>query len=129
MQHPDSRTADFTVQVKSKNLTFLPTHDGKDAAKLTLTAVSLDQYGTTLASRAEAITLKSSTGDPILLPDGPLPGNGMGVLFHRGKNGNSPGSQRPLRGTGAANRAEIKFTGRCYRFLVCAARRLFGACR
>jgi hypothetical protein len=70
VQHPDSRTADFTVHVKSKNLTFLPTDDGKDAAKLTLTAISLDRYRTILVSRADTMTLQSSTGDPILLPDG-----------------------------------------------------------
>ena len=70
VQHAGSGTAEFTVQLKSKNLTFLPTTDGKDAAKLTLAAASLDQHGTILASKTETMMLASPAQDPILLPDG-----------------------------------------------------------
>lgn len=70
VQHPDSRTADFTVQLKSKNLSFLPTDDGKNAANLILTAASLDQHRNILASKTETMKLLSPAQDPILLPDG-----------------------------------------------------------
>jgi VWFA-related protein len=53
VRHPDSQTAEFTVQVKSKNLTFLPTDDGKRAAHLTVTAASLNEDRTILASRTQ----------------------------------------------------------------------------
>jgi VWFA-related protein len=41
-RHPDTGTAEFTVQLMSKNIRFLPTENGKYAANLALAAVSLD---------------------------------------------------------------------------------------
>lgn len=69
VQHPAGQTAEFTVQVKSKNLTFRPTADGRDAAKLILAAASLDRYGNILAGKTETMTLLSSAEDPALLSD------------------------------------------------------------
>jgi VWFA-related protein len=57
VRHPDSQTAEFTVQLKLKNLTFLPADNGKDAAKLIVTAASLNEDGRILASKAETATL------------------------------------------------------------------------
>lgn len=70
VKHPDSRTAEFIVELKSKNLTFQPTDDGKEGANVTLVAASLDQYGDILASRVQWITLKAPAQDPSLQPDG-----------------------------------------------------------
>ncbi len=68
VRHPDSQTAEFTVQLKSKNLTFLPTKDGKDAANLIVVAASLNEDRTILASRTQGATLLSATEDPSRLP-------------------------------------------------------------
>jgi len=65
--HRDSRTAEFIVQLKSKNLTFLPSDDGRDAANLIVAVASLSRDGTVLASRTEAITLV--TTDSTRLPE------------------------------------------------------------
>jgi hypothetical protein len=34
VRHPDTRTAEFTVELKSKNLSFEPSDDGKGVARL-----------------------------------------------------------------------------------------------
>jgi hypothetical protein len=68
-RHPDSQTAEFVVQLKSKNLTFLPTANGKDAANLIVAAASLNQDGDILASRTERVTLLTTTQDPNQLPE------------------------------------------------------------
>ena len=68
VQHPDTETAEFTVQVSSKNLVFEPTDDGRSAATLILAAASLDKYGKMLASRTETLTVQSNTPDPSTLP-------------------------------------------------------------
>jgi uncharacterized protein with FMN-binding domain len=64
IRHPDTRTAEFTVQLKSKNLSFLPTDDGKYAANLALAAVSMDENHDIKASKIESVTVLSSTQDP-----------------------------------------------------------------
>jgi VWFA-related protein len=69
VRHPDTRTAGFTVQLKSDNLTFLPTEDGKTAASLILEAASLTADGNILVSKAKTVTLLSTTQDPIRLPE------------------------------------------------------------
>jgi len=69
VRHPDSETAEFTVQLKSKNLTFLPTKDGKDAANLIVAAASLNEDRTILASRTQGAALLSATEDPSRLPE------------------------------------------------------------
>lgn len=70
VQYPDSGFAKFTVQLKSKNLIFLQTTGGKEAANLILAAASLNQDRSILAGKTETMTLLSSAQDPILLPDG-----------------------------------------------------------
>jgi hypothetical protein len=56
VRHPDTRTAEFTVELKSKNLTFEPSEGGKGIAQL-IVAASLNQYGNILASRTQTVTL------------------------------------------------------------------------
>jgi VWFA-related protein len=69
VRHPDNQTAEFTVQLKSKNLNFLPKDDGKDAANLIVAAASLDEDRTILASKTERATLLSATEDSSRLPE------------------------------------------------------------
>jgi hypothetical protein len=66
-QHPDTQTVEFTVQLKSKNVTFQPADDGKRAAKLTVVAASLDDNGRIVASKVETATLLAH--DPARLPE------------------------------------------------------------
>lgn len=68
-RHPDTQTAEFTVEVKSKNLTFEPSGDGMGTAQLIVTAASLNQYGNILASRIQTVTLVAHSLDPTKLPD------------------------------------------------------------
>ena len=67
VRHPDSQTAEFTVQLKSKNVTFLPTDDGKTIANLILGAASLSKDRRFLASRVHTLTLLTEDMRP--LPD------------------------------------------------------------
>jgi VWFA-related protein len=69
IRHPDTRTAEFTVQLKSKNLSFLPTDDGKYASNLALAAVSMDENQDIKASKIESVTVLSSTQDPTRMPE------------------------------------------------------------
>lgn len=69
VRHPDTRSAEFVVQLKSKNVTFLPTEDGESAAHLILAAVSLDQYRSILASKVAPLTLLAKSGDLARLPE------------------------------------------------------------
>jgi hypothetical protein len=55
--HPDSLTAEFMVELKSKNLTFELSEDGKSVAQLIVVAASLSQYGKILASKTRTMTL------------------------------------------------------------------------
>ena len=68
VRHPDSQTAEFTVQLKSENLGFQPSDDGKSVAKLIVAAASLNQYGNILASRTETVTLVAHALHPAHLP-------------------------------------------------------------
>ena len=68
IRHPDSRTAEFTVIVHSKNLDFLPTENGKDSVPLIVAAASLNNDRYILASRIERATLETTTQDPARLP-------------------------------------------------------------
>jgi hypothetical protein len=69
VRHPHSQTAEFTVQLKSKNLSFQPSDDGKSAAKFFVAAASLNQYGSILASRTETVTLLANALHPAHLPE------------------------------------------------------------
>lgn len=68
-RHPDSQTAEFTVQLKSANVSFQPADDGKSMAKLIVAAASLNQYGNILASKTETVTLLANSMHPAHLPD------------------------------------------------------------
>lgn len=67
--HPDTRTAEFTVELKSKGLTFEPSEDGKATAQVTVVAASLNQYDNILASRMQTLTLVAHSQDPAQLPE------------------------------------------------------------
>ena len=69
VRHPDSRTAEFTVQLKSENLDFRPSDDGKSVSKLIVAAASLNQYGNILASSTETVTLVAHALHPAHLPE------------------------------------------------------------
>ena len=69
VRHPDTRTAEFTVEVKSKNLRFEPAPDGTGIAQLIVAAASLNQYGNILASRTQTVTLVAHSLDPAQLPE------------------------------------------------------------
>jgi VWFA-related protein len=69
VRHTDTGTADFTLEVKSKNLRFEPSQDGTGVAQLIVTAASLNQYGNILASRIQTVTLVAHSMDPTKLPD------------------------------------------------------------
>jgi VWFA-related protein len=62
-RHPDSRTAEFTVLLKSTNIRWQPTDDGASATDLTLAAVSLTQRRDILASKLQSVTVRSNTQD------------------------------------------------------------------
>jgi VWFA-related protein len=68
VSYPDSRTADFTVELKSKNVIFQPTGDGKNAVILTVAAASLNGDRSILASKTENVTLVAASPDPTQLP-------------------------------------------------------------
>jgi VWFA-related protein len=58
VRHPDTQTAEFTVNLASKNLSWLPAADGKDASSLTLAVASLDANRAVLASKVVHLTLE-----------------------------------------------------------------------
>ncbi len=68
VRHPDTRTAEFTVRLNSKNLSLLPTEDGKNATNLLLAAVSLDSNRDILASKIESLTISTARA-PSQLPE------------------------------------------------------------
>lgn len=71
LRHPDARTAEFTVQLKSKNINFLRTDDGHYAANLVVAAASLGGGSDRriLASRMKGMRLQTTTQDATKLPD------------------------------------------------------------
>jgi VWFA-related protein len=68
-RHPDTQSAEFTVQLKSRNLTWQPGDDGKSKAYLTFAAVSLTGHRDIVASRLERVILSAETQDPVRLAD------------------------------------------------------------
>jgi VWFA-related protein len=68
-RHPDTQSAEFTVQLKSKNLTWQPGDDGKSEAELTFAAVSLTGHRDIVASKLERVVLSAGTQDPVRLAD------------------------------------------------------------
>jgi hypothetical protein len=65
LRHPDSGTAEFTVQLRSKNVAFQPTDDGKDSANLIVAAASLNKDRGLLASRIHTLTLLTQDMRPV----------------------------------------------------------------
>lgn len=77
VRHTDTRTADFTVEVKSKNLRFEPSENGAGIAQLIVAAASLNQYGNILASRTQTVTLVVHSTGP-----GEAAGRRIAISFH-----------------------------------------------
>lgn len=69
LHQPDAHAAEFTVQLKSKNVAFQPADTGTSTANLTVAAASLDQYGNILAWRTDTDTLVAHSTNPTNLPD------------------------------------------------------------
>jgi hypothetical protein len=69
VSHPDTRTAEFTVELKSRNVTFEPSDDGRGVAQPIVAAASLNKYGNILASRTQSVTLVAHSLDPAQLPE------------------------------------------------------------
>lgn len=67
VRYPDSRSTEFTVELKSKNVTFQPTNDGKSTVILTVAAASLNGDRTILAPKTENVTLVAANPDPTQL--------------------------------------------------------------
>ena len=64
VRHPDSRTADITVTVESKNIHWQSTDDGKSTANLILLAVSFSSTRQILANKLQGIAFSAKTQDP-----------------------------------------------------------------
>lgn len=69
VRHPDSRTVEFSVSLKSKGLNFVPGDDGKNAAQVIAAAASLDQNRSLLAARRRRIRLSFPTNASSHPPD------------------------------------------------------------
>jgi hypothetical protein len=67
VRHPDSRSADLTVEVKGKNLLWLPTDGGKSTTSLIVATASLSGRKDILASKIENLIFSASTQDPARL--------------------------------------------------------------
>jgi hypothetical protein len=63
VRHPDSKTAELTVLLKSTNVHWQPTDDGGSATSLTLATVGLAQRRDILASKLQRFTVRSNTQD------------------------------------------------------------------
>jgi hypothetical protein len=66
VRHPDTNTAEFTVQLKSKGLGWRAAGGGQNTANLIVEAVSLTGRGDILASNVDRLTLWSDAQDPRL---------------------------------------------------------------
>jgi VWFA-related protein len=69
VRHPDTQTADFTVQLKSKNLDFEASENGSSVAEVILAAASLNQYGNILTSKIKTFRFVTQPEDLDRLPD------------------------------------------------------------
>jgi hypothetical protein len=67
VQHPDAGTVDLTVQLKAKNIHWLPADRGKSKANLVMAGVSLTERRHLLASNVLHVILTANTQDPIRL--------------------------------------------------------------
>ncbi len=60
VRHPNARTADLALQLKSKNLNWLPESERRNSANLAIAAVSLNNDGKVVAARIENMTLSAN---------------------------------------------------------------------
>jgi VWFA-related protein len=60
VRHPDTETAQLTVELRAKNLHWLLANNGRNSANVILAAVSLDGDRDVLASKTEGVNLSSS---------------------------------------------------------------------
>lgn len=70
IQHPDSRTAELTLQFKGKNLSWTSSDEGLRTSSLIMAGASLDGRKEILASKIEKVTLSSKIQDPTRLAEG-----------------------------------------------------------
>jgi hypothetical protein len=63
VRHPDSNTAEVTVLLKSTNLRWQPTEDGRSGVKVTAAAVSLSGSRDILASKLARLVVLSNSQD------------------------------------------------------------------
>ncbi|WP_263383715.1 VWA domain-containing protein [Granulicella arctica] len=68
VRHPDTGTAEFTVNLGLKDLSWQQGEDGKSTANLRLAAVCMTAQRGIAASRVETVTVQSPTDDPTLRP-------------------------------------------------------------
>jgi VWFA-related protein len=66
-RHADTRSAEISVQLATKNLGWLPTENGKSSVNLILAAMSLNANRDVLASKIETVTQLAPTQDPAQL--------------------------------------------------------------
>ena len=64
VRHPDSGTVEITLELKGKNLGWLPMDDGKSTTRLIVGATSMSRRRDILASRFESLTYMAATQDP-----------------------------------------------------------------
>ena len=69
VRHPYTGTAELTVMLKSQNLMWQATDDGKSTATLMLAASSLSGNRDILASRLETFTIQANTQEPTRLAE------------------------------------------------------------
>ncbi len=75
VQHPDTQTADFTVQLKGRDLIWQPSDNGSSTTNVILKVVCLTGDGKIVASRVQDLTLSGPTQNSTQLSEmvTPLP--------------------------------------------------------
>jgi VWFA-related protein len=61
VQHPDTQTADFTIQLKGRDLVWQPSDNGSSTTNVILKAVSLTADGKIVAAKVQDLTLSCPT--------------------------------------------------------------------
>lgn len=64
VRHPDSRSVELTLELRGKNLGWLPTDDGKSTTRLIVGSTSMSRRRDILASKFESLTYVAVTQDP-----------------------------------------------------------------
>ncbi len=68
LRHPDTKTAEFSVSLSSKNVSLEPDETGGGMATLILGAACLDPVQNILSSKVETLRLLATSPDPAKLP-------------------------------------------------------------